>query len=880
MIRELLTRFRLFFLRKKPEELDEELRFHLGQATEARIAAGIAPEEARRQALVEFGGVERTREQCHQQRPGWWLGTVRQDVRYALRGFRRNPVFTVAVIATLAVGIGATTAVFSVVDRILFRPLPYAHGDRLVSVGLGQPLERQEFTLGGFFFEWRDNQKPFQSMTYEMGYGDCNLTENQPVHLHCISVAQNFVPTMGIPLQLGRNFTAEEDLPNGPRVAMITDGLWLRRFNRSPAVVNEQISIDGHLTRIVGVLPRDFEMPRLQPTDILQPAQVDIAAQHTVNSGIGYPMWAFARLNPGITVAQAKAAMQPLYLHTQQWIPPELRKEFQLQIRSLRDRQMYDAYAAAWVLFGAVLVVLLIACANVASLFSARGAARQRELAVRSALGASRGRLVRQTLTEAFLLALAGAAAGCVFAEILLRVFIAIAPTGVPLLASARLDPRIVFFTVLVSLICAALFGIVPALEKPRAIALAARQTRSGAHARIRRLLVATQISLSVVLLSGASLLVRSFWNLEQQNLGMQTHNVITVHVPLSWERYPSGFLDFYLRTEAALRRLPGVAAVGMTDSLPPIGGQGMRYPELRVVGRTPTPAGLGGTVGVRHVTPDYFRAFQIPIVNGPGFTDAERNSKDHFMILSRELAARMFPGEDPIGKQVEVAVFNPYLAPGPISTVVGVAANVKNAGLTGDDSPELYQLATNQPDTWSLHHFFVLDSSLPVSVVAPLIRSRIAQLDPTAPVEISTMTQTVSQLADRPRFETALLGFFAFCGLLMAAIGLYGVISFVATQRTQEIGIRMALGATRLDILRLIAGEGVRLILLGGLLGLGAALATAQLIKSLLFNVPPRDPLTYAAVTLLLAVVALIATLIPARAAMKVEPVVALRYE
>jgi len=881
MIQELLTRLRFLFAPRPQPEFDDELSFHIVQSTDRNIAAGMSPDEARRQALIELGGIERTREQAYQQRPGWWLATVAQDIRYALRGFRRNPVFTLAVIATLCVGIGATTAVFSVVDRILFRPLPYAHGDRLVSVGLGQPLERLEFTLGGFFFEWRDNQQPFQSITYEMGSGDCNLTENLPLHLQCISVAQNFLPTMGISLQLGRNFTPEEDLPNGPRVAMITDGLWLTRFNRSPDVLNQQINLDDHLTRIVGVLPRDFEMPRLQPTDIVRPAQVDIAAQHTVNSGIGYPMWAFARLKPGITVAQAKAQMQPLFLHTQQWIPAELRKEFQLQVRSLRDRQMHDAYSAAWVLLGAVLVVLLIACANVASLFSARGASRERELAVRSALGASRSRLIRQTLTEAFLLALAGAVAGCVLAEILLRVFIAIAPTGVPFLASAQLDPRIVLFTVLVSLLCAALFGVVPALEKPRAIALAARQTPSRARARLRRFLVVAQIALCVVLLSGASLLVRSFWNLQQQNLGMQTRNKVIVHVPLNWERYPSGYLDFYLRAESALRRLPGVNALGMSDSLPPEGwNSGTRFSELRVAGRKPTPPGLGGTITLRHVTPDYFRALQIPIVNGPGFTEAERSSKDHFMVLSRELAARMFPDENPIGKQVETAVFNPYLAPGPVFTVVGVAANVKNAGLTGEDSPELYELATNQPDTWSGHHFFILDSSLPVSVVAPLIRSTVAQLDPTAPVEINTMTQTVTRLADRPRFETALLGFFAFCGLLMAVIGLYGVISFVAAQRTQEIGVRMALGATRLNILRLIAAEGVRLILLGGLLGLGAALASAQLLKSLLFNVAPHDPLTYAAVTLLLAMIALAATLIPARAAMKVEPVVALRYE
>ena len=353
---------------------------------------------------------------------------------------------------------------------------------------------------------------------------------------------------------------------------MISDGLWLSRFNRDPAAVDKTIQIDGHAVRVVGVLPRDFEMPRLQETDILRPAQIDRAEQNKVNSGIGYPLWAFARLKPGLSVPEAKAEMEPLFLHTQQWIPAEIRKDFHLQVRSIRDRQMADAYKAAWVLLGAVLAVLLIACSNVASLFSDRGAARERELAVRSALGASRGRLIRQTLTEAVMLAIAGAAAGCVLAEILLRVFIAIAPTGVPFLAAARLDLRIVLFTVVVSLLCAALFGILPALEKPRAAALAARQTKSGGQARLRRMLVVMQIGLCVVLLSGASLLVRSFWNLEQQNLGMQTRNVMTVHVPLNWEQYPSGLQDFYLRAEAALRQIPGVTAVGMSDSLPPDG--------------------------------------------------------------------------------------------------------------------------------------------------------------------------------------------------------------------------------------------------------------------------------------------------------------------
>ena len=886
MMKQWWTRLRFLVLRRPHAEVDEELRFHLEQSIAANRAAGMTAEEARRQALIEFGGVERAREQCHEQRPGWWWGTVAQDARYALRGFRRNPAFTLTVIATLALGIGATTAVFSVVDRILFRSLPYAHDDRIVSFGLVQSLERQEFTLGAFFYEWRDSQRPFAAVTFERGVSTCNLTETNPVHLSCADVAQNFLPTLGISPVLGRNFLPEEDLPNGPKVALISDGLWLSRFNRDAGVLDKSIEIDGHPVRIVGVLPKDFEMPRLQPTDVLLPAALDIAAQHTVNSGLGCPLWAFARLKPGVSVAQAKAELEPLFLHTQQWIPPQIRQDFHLQVRSIRDRQMEEAYLVAWVLLGAVLAVLLIACANVASLFSARGAARERELAVRSALGASRGRLIRQTLTEAILLAVAGAAAGCLLAGILLRVFVAIAPTSVPFLAQARLDLRIVLFTVLVSLLCAALFGILPALEKPNAMALVARSTRSGAHARLRRVLVAAQIAVSVVLLSGAGLLVKSFWNLEQQSLGIETRHVLTVRVPLNWERYTTdqAYLDFFARAEAALRRLPGVTAVGISDSLPPDGNSwhnGGRFDELFVAGRPRTPAGTGGTVVERSVTPDYFRVLQIPIQEGRGFTEEERGSSGDFMILSKLLAARLFPQGDAVGQHIQLPTYQPYFAlNGPVYTIVGVAGNVKNAGLTGQDDPEYYTLRHNRGEEWRGHCVLLLETALPAAVVAPWVRSQIAQLDATAPVEIETLHGQVSQLADRPRFETALLGFFAFCGLLMAVIGLYGVIAFMAAQRTQEIGVRMALGATRVDILRLIAGEGLRLIVLGGVLGLGAALAAAQLLKSLLYNVGTHDPLVYAAVALLLAVVALMATLIPARAAMRVEPVEALRFE
>ena len=875
MMREFLTRLRFLLLLRPNAELDEELQFHLEQSTATKMAAGVPAAEARRQALIEFGGVERTREQCHQQRPGWWLGTVLQDVRYALRGFRRNPVFTITVIATLALGIGATTAVFSVVDRILFRSLPYAHADRLVSVGLVAPIIPQEFMLGGSYYDWRDNQKPFEALTSETGVDACDLTERNPARLKCASVEANFLPTFGISPVLGRNFLPEEDRPHGPKVALITYGLWLSHYGLDPGIVNRLVTIDGNPVRVIGVLPKDFEMPTLEAADVVVPQALDEAEQRKADPG--RVMYAFARLKPGVSIEQAEAALQPVFNYSLSLAPPQFRKEVHLRVRPVRDREVQDVRLVAWILLGAVLAVLLIACANVASLLMARATARERELAVRSALGASRGRLIRQALTETLLLSLAGAAAGCMLAEILLRVFIFIAPAGIPFLGKAQIDLRIILFTVLLALLCGAVFGVLSALPRPQAGALAARATGSITHAWMRRSLVAGQIAVSMILLTGAALLWRSFSNLETQHMGMQTQGVLAAHIALPRYRYTTAQqqMEFFKQAEAALRRLPGVSAVGMSDSLPPGELHGEQiYSNMAIAGKPRQAGGTGGMVTWRWVTPEYFKALDIPIVRGQGFSEEERTQSQGFLILSQLLAARMFGNENPIGKQVQPVPGGPWY------TVLGVAANVKNAGLTGADEPEFYRLRRSFAEDWNPWAVMILKTSLSPEAAAPWVRAQIARIDPTVPVEMEALNQSVSKLADRPRFETALLGFFAFCGLLMAVIGLYGVIAFVAAQRTQEIGVRMALGATRLDVLRLIAGEGVRLILLGGALGLAAALAAAQLLKSLLYNVGPHDPAMYAAATLLLALVALAATLIPARAAMRVEPVAALRYE
>jgi putative ABC transport system permease protein len=873
MIRELWTRLRFIFDSRSQSELADELRFHVEHSTQAHVAAGMTTEEARRQAMIEFGGVERTREQCHEQQPGWWIETVAQDVHYALRGFRRNPVFTIAVIVTLALGIGATTAVFSVVDRILFRGLPYAHDDRLVTVGMVHSLEKQEFMMGGFFFEWRGHQQPFEAMAIQStGPHACDLVENNPAQLDCLDFDPGYLPFLGISPVLGRNFLPEEALPNGPRVAIISYGLWQDHYNRDPNILNRQINVDGSPTLVVGVLPRGFQFPTLQPSDVIFPMVLNQADQKTANLGYGDPMRTFARLKPGVSIQQARAEMEPLFNHTRDtFIPAEMRKDFHLSIRSLRDRETQDAQTMAWILLGSVLAVLLIACANVASLMMVRGEGRERELAVRSAVGASRGRLIRQTLTEAALLALAAAATGMTLAEGLLRVFVRLAPTGIPFLNRAGLDLRIALFTVLLSLGCGALFGMLPALQTPRVVALAACAAKFRTRTVLRRSLVVGQIAISMVLLAGAALLVKSFRHVEEQRLGMQTGGVFTAQIAPPSFRYDTTRkqMQFYLDAEAAIRRLPGVRAVAFSDSVPPGGGFGMRWTELTIDGKPYQGEGTGSPLSTRKVTPDYFPSLNIPIVRGRGFTEEDTHSAQGVVIISRLLAARIFPREDPIGRRVGR------------QTVVGVAENVRNGGLVEPDAPEIYFLRGNADSDWDGRKpVMVISSVLSPKAIAPWVRSQIAGIDSTVPVKMETLDQTVSKLTDRPRFETALLGFFAFCGLLMAVMGLYGVISFLATRRTQEIGVRMALGATRMNILRLIVAEGVRLIALGGVLGIGTALATAQLLKSLLFNVGPRDPFTYVAVALLLSLVALAATLIPARAAMKVDPVVALRYE
>jgi predicted permease len=614
----------------------------------------------------------------------------------------------------------------------------------------------------------------------------------------------------------------------------------------------------------------------LGPADILLPLALDEEQQH--RSAPGRVLRTFARMKSGIGVPQAIAGLQPFLEQALQGAPPQFRKEIRLSVRSLRDRQVADARLASWLLLGSVLAFCLVACTNVANLLLARAASRQRELAVRAALGAARGRLVRQVLTESLLLGLLGGALGCGMAQILLRLFVSIAPEGTPHLEHARVDLRVVAFTFGVALVSAVLFGIAPALQYPASGVLTGKEVRATARNFLRQTLVSAQIALSLILLAGAGLLLRSLWNLENTHIGMQTENVLAENVSLGQYRYPKPEqqLAFFTELEARLKRLPGIKSVAVSDSLPPSAPvRSTIFAAIEVAGRPLLSEGTGGTVGWRAVTPDYFSGLGITITQGRGFQEQDRLPTENAIVVNERLARALFPNGNPIGQQVRL-----FRMQAPWRKVVGVAADVKNNGLAADADPEFYLPWKNDPvESLSAAHLIVRTQMNP-KAVAGWMRAETSGLDSALPVTIEAMGQRVSKLADRPRFNAILMSLFAAMGVLLAAIGMYGVVGFIVAQQTREIGVRMALGAMPSGILKMVLASVARWTITGATLGLLGASLCSRLLESLLFQVRAHDPLLLGLALLILLAVAFLAAWLPARRAMRVDPVVALRYE
>jgi putative ABC transport system permease protein len=878
--------FRIFYARlegllrkkRKDEELDEEIREHIEALTEANIRKGMSAEEASYAARREFGGVEQTKEIFRDQQRLPFVDTLLQDARFALRMLANKPAFTLVAILTLALGIGSTTAVFSVVDRILFRSLPYPQDERLVSFGDKAPFEANEFVLGPDYVDWRKAQTPFESVTSFLPGGlDCDLTEKNPVRLKCGQIESTFLPTFGIQPLLGRNFTSEEDRPNTAPVALVTYGLWRSRFASDPNLSGKTISLDGKPTTVVGVLPPEFEMPNLEHQDILVPSALDgstdrgPAARQVI-------LRAFARLKPEVAIEQARAAMEPLFQQSLNYVPPQFRHEVSFRVRSLRDRQIQDFRVASWVLLGAVMAVLLVACTNVASLLLARTTGRARELAVRTALGATRWRLARQALTESMLLGTLGGLAGCGFAYILLRVFVVLAPHGIPRLTQATIDFRVLMFALGVSVLSGILFGLGPALRPATPELLTGKEIHATSRGILRHFMVTAQIAVSLILLAGAGLLLRSLWNLEAVVLGMDAKSVVTAGIDLATYRYPDRArqFTFFEQLEARLKQMPGVSRLALSDSLPPSGGmQATFLSSIEIAGHAKFSKGTGGMIAYRSVTPGYFPALGIGIVRGRGFTEEDRSPSEKVVIVSETLANKLFPnGEEAIGKSFRYGGQNDW------SSIVGVARDVKNRGLADAPDPEFYKPWKNDEYSFFRSGHVIVQSTIPAQTIEKWIRTEVAAVDPVVPVTLEAMSTRVGKLAQRPRFTAVLLTLFAGIGVLLAAIGIYGVVGFLVTQQTREIGIRMALGASPQGILRMVLSNMARWMLTGAALGLGGAWLCSRFLDSLLFEVRAHDPFLLGSALVILLCVALFAAWIPARRAMSVDPMVALREE
>ena len=868
----------LFRKEQRDRELADEIASNLELHIEENIRAGIAPAEARRQALLKFGGVESTKEGYRDRRGIPMLETLWQDVRFGARMLRKAPAFALVAIITLALGIGASSAVFSVVDRILFRSLPYPQDDRLVSFGLKAPLDANEFMLAMDYVEWRKATTPFADMASMVPGGHiCDFTEQNPVRMTCAQVDSQFLPTLGIRPMLGRNFSPEECRPHAASVALLSYGLWRSRYGGDPRIVGRSISLDGEATQIVGVLPADFEMPTLTRADLLVPEILDEAGMRRDRPQL--VLRTFARMKPGVSVAQARAELQPLFEQAMKFVPPFFRNEVHLSVRSLRDRQMGDANLASWVLLVAVLAVLLLASTNVANLLLARAAVRQREIAVRVALGATRARLARQAVTESMLLSLAGASAGCWLGYGLLRLFVSIAPEGIPHLQEARIDHRVLIFTLAVAVISGLLFGVTPAWRQPAGEILAGKETQASSRRPLRQILVTSQIAVSLVLLTGAGLLLRSLWKLESVPLGMDADNVVTAEITLAPYRYAQDAqrLAFFEELQKRLKQIPGIRSLALGDTIPPSGGmQATVYSTIEIAGRPRAPQGTGGMIGFREVSPGYFSTLETKIVQGRGFTDDDLFPGQNVVILSEALARRLFPDGNALGKSMRLALGQKA----PWRTIVGVAADVRNSGLEHQSDPEFYIPWKDDPQVYVGHAFVIARTPVNPRTIAKWVRAEVASIDPTQPVMIQTMAQRVSKLAERPRFSAVLLTLFALMGVCLAAVGLFGVVGFLVAQRTREIGVRMALGATPRDILRLILGHVARWTIAGALAGLAGSWFAARLLRTLLFEVPVHDPWLFCAAVVLLVAIALLAGWIPARRAMRVDPMVALRHE
>src|SRR5436190_8413356 len=881
-------------------ELEEELRAHIQLRADVLERSGLGRTEAERRARIEFGGHERFKEECREAIAGNFIDTLIQDVRFSLRMLRKSPGFALIAVMTIALGIGATTAMFSVVEATLLHPLPYAEPEQLVSIQADLPgLGAND--VGISQPEWQDLQESgiFQYVS-PTWFDENNLTgSSQPARVRLLLVAPNYFALLAVQPQLGRAFDLQDHSPGIIPEVVISDGLWKRSFGADSNILGKSVRMDTDLYRIVGVMPAGFDAPGRTAEE----RNIEIWA---ASSFYGTPMpdhpprnrryfpTAIARLKPGLTMAAAQKQLDVLTASLQKQFPGDYppQNAWTVRLLPLKERVVGNVRQSLVLLLGAVGLVLLIGCVNVANLLLARASTRGREMAIRRALGAGQARLTRQLLTESLLLSLFGGIAGLAILFSLKDFLLHLVPENLPRLNEISISWSVLLFALIASVVSGVLFGLAPALQAGRldlnhALKQEGRaSTGSGERARTRRGLVITEFALSLVLMIAAGLLLRSFWDLLNVQLGFTPQNVISVRTRLPEPNDPkvdkyaaasqeAPFVRELIRRCAMLSGVEEVA-IGDTASIPL--DESLRDLKLisegqfffTVEGRD-VQSDHSTVVERSSVSPNYFHLLAIPLLRGRLFNDSDNDNTPRVALINQAMAQSYWPNEDPLGKRFKAAK-----AGASWITVVGVIANARTQSLAQADLPQIY---LDLYQTGAKRLAILLRGHLRAAAIADAVREQVQSLDPTLPVSgAQTLNETVSASLAQRRFLMEIVALFALTALLLAGLGIYGVISYLVSERTHEIGIRLALGAGKIDVMRLVMGQGVRLAITGAAVGLIGALIASHLMAGLLYGVRPTDPPTFAGVALLLMGVALFACYVPARRAMRVDPIVALR--